>query len=124
MNLLVDLRAYEGSNANTCNSSFARNAQYIGIDISEEVIQEVVVAASSTKNLFTVASVDSKKFVYLEVTGECDISVNGTAESTIKPIVINDTKKRGVFLKSTDVYSVDVTNNGTEEIKVYFITVK
>lgn len=124
MNLLVDIKGYEGSNANTCNSSFARNAQYIGIDITDQTVQEVTVAAAATISLFSVAALDAKKLIYLEASAECDIIVNGVTESTIKPIVINNSSKRGIFLKSTDLESVSVTNNGTEDLQVYYITSK
>lgn len=124
MNLLIDLKGYEGSNANTCNSSFARNAQYIGVDIVDQTVQEVTVEAGDTKSLFSVATVESKKFIYLEASAECDIIVNGVTESTIKPIVINDTSKRGIFLKSSDIESISITNNGAADIQVYYITSK
>ena len=124
MNLLVDIKGYEGSNANTCNSSFARNAQYIGIDITDQTVQEVTVAAAATISLFSVATLDAKKLIYLEASAECDIIVNGVTESTIKPIVISDSSKRGIFLKSTDLESVSITNNGTEDLQVYYITSK
>jgi hypothetical protein len=124
LNLLLDLKGYEGSNANTCNYSFSKNVQYTGIDTEDETIKEVTVGASSTELLFSVATADAKKFIYLEASGECDIIVNGTTESTLKLVVIGDSTKRGIFLKSTDLEEVSVTNNGTEDIKVYYITAK
>ena len=124
MNLVVDLKGYEGTNTNSCNNGFSKNSQYIGIDISEQVAQEVTVAASSTVALFSVATADAKKFIYLEATKECDIIVNETTESTLKPLVIGDSSKNGIFLKSTDLESVSVTNNGAEDLKVYYITAK
>lgn len=124
MNLLVDLKAYDGTNSNTCQAKFSRNTQAIGIDISEEIIQEVTIAAAATVVLFTVLTADAKKLIYLETDGECDIIVNGVTESSIKPIVIEDTTKNGIFLKSTDIETVSITNNGAADIKIYYITVK
>jgi hypothetical protein len=125
MNLLVDLKGYDGTNANTCQSNFGRNLQYIGITLEDEKIQEVTVAASGgVSTLFSVATADAKKFIYLEASGECDITVNGVVESTIKPIVVGGVAKSGVFLKSSDLETVVVTNNGASDIKVYYITAK
>jgi len=124
MNIMIDIKGYNGSNANTCNSNFSKNAQYVGIDTSDENVISTIVAASSTKSLFSVATADAKKFIYLETSAECDIIVNGVTESSIKPIVINDSVKNGIFLKSSDIESVDITNNGTEDIQIYYITVK
>ena len=64
MNLILDLKGYEGSNANTCNSNFRKQLQYIGIDIEDSAVQEVAVPASSTVALFSVATADAKKFIY------------------------------------------------------------
>jgi hypothetical protein len=124
MNILVDLKGYDGNNANTCKTKFGRNAQYIGIDITDETVQEVTVAAGNSETLFSVAPAEAKKFIYLEATAECDITVNGIAESSIKPVVIADSVKSGVYLKSSDIESVVVTNNGASDLKVYYITSK
>ena len=124
LNLVVDLRGYEGSDANTCNNSLSKSLQYIGIDVSDQIAQEVTVAAAATVVLFTVLAADAKKFIYLESDKECDIIVNGTTESTLKPVVINDTSKKGVFIKSTDLETVSITNNGAADLKVYYITAK
>jgi hypothetical protein len=68
MNLLIDLKGYDGHNANTCKTKFGRNAQYIGIEITDETVQEKTVAAGDTETLFSVAPADAKKFIYLETT--------------------------------------------------------
>lgn len=124
MNLVIDLMGYDGNNANTCNANFKRNAQYIGIDTQNATVEEVTVAAGDTKTLFSVLTAEAKKFIYLETTQECDISVNGIAESTVKPIVINDSVKSGVYFKSSDIESVAITNNGAADLKIYYITSK
>lgn len=124
LNLLIDLNGYEGSNANTCNPNFSRNAQVTGIDTSEEIIQEITVSASSTKLLFDVTG-SAKKLLYLESTLECDIIVNGVTESSIKPIVIGDTTSNGIYFKSSDIETLSITNNdATNDLKIYYITVK
>ena len=122
MNLVVDLKGYDGTNTGTCDSNFKRNAQYIGISLTNETVQEVSVSAAATLELFNVITANAKKFIYLESSGECDITVNGVLESSIKPIVIGDSTKRGIFLKSSDLEIVSITNNGAADIQVYYIT--
>ena len=124
MNLLVELKGYDSANFNSCNTSFSRNLQHIGIDISEESIQEVTVAASATVTLFTVAPADAKKFIYLEADGECDVTVNSILETTLKTVVVGSTTKNAVYLRTSDIETIDVTNNGADDIKIFYIAAK
>lgn len=57
MNLLIDLRAYEGNNANTSRSVFNKNFQQTAINIEREIVQEIDVPANSIKLLFSVSDV-------------------------------------------------------------------
>ena len=124
MNLVVDLKGYDGTNANTCQASFKRNVQYVGIDLNNETVQEVTVAGSGgTATLFD-APGDARKFIYLETTAECEIAVNDIVESNVKPIVIGTSSQRGIYLKSSDIEKVVITNNNVDEIKIYYITSK
>jgi hypothetical protein len=52
MNLLINLKGYEGDNANTSRSLFNKDLQHVGIRIDREIIQEVEVLANSTRQLF------------------------------------------------------------------------
>lgn len=126
MNIILDLKGYDGTNANTCSSNFRKGVQYIGINTSEEIIQEVTIPAASTVTLFTVPNADAKKLIYLESTAECDVGINGGAEvTTVKPVIVGSTVNRGIYLASIELETVDITNNDvTNEIKVYFITAK
>ena len=124
MNLVVDLKGYDGVNTNTCQANFKRNAQYVGIDLNDETIQEVTVAGSGgTATLFDVPG-EAKKFIYLETTAECGIAVNDIIESNVKPIVIGTSTQRGIYLKSSDIEKIVITNNNVDEIKIYYITSK
>ena len=123
MNLVIDLKGYDGENTNTCQTNFRRNAQYIGINLTDEVVQEITIAAAGSATLFDVPG-DARKFIYLETTAECEIEVNSIVESNIKPIVVGDSTQRGVYLKSSDIEKVVITNNNADEIKIYYITSK
>lgn len=124
MNLVIDLKGYDGNNTNTCLANFTKNLQYIGIDLNEETVQKSTVSASSTEALFSVSASDAKKIIYLEVTAECDIIVNGVTESTVKPLVIGTEIKNGVFLKTSSIESLSIVNNSLEDLEVYYITSK
>ena len=53
MNLLLDLRGYDGENTNTANTTFSRNLQYIGVDLDDELIQEATIKANSRRLLLS-----------------------------------------------------------------------
>lgn len=234
MNLLIDLRGYEGNNANTSRSLFNKNLQQIGINIDREITQEVEVPANSGRYLFSatniegvappvgsifasksfnlttqqdlvyieickiilvdslilangrllghrnddyeISFIDGKtritwtntwaqggdlaleldekislwysynplqqenseqsaenaqaeevslyRFVYMEVDKECDVIINGTIKNTVKPILINNIAKKGVFLMSSEINNVYIVNNNSTNLIVYFITAK
>jgi len=121
--MLIDLKGYEGSNVNTCQANFKRNYQAIGISTSEENIQECVISGGgSSKTLFD--DVTPSKFIYLETTGECAIQINDIDETTVKPIVVGDSTKKGVYFKSSDINKVIIGNDGAEDITIFYITSK
>lgn len=234
MNLLIDLRGYEGNNANTSRSLFNKNLQQLGINIDREITQEVDVPANTGRYLFSATEVsgmapptgsipesksftlttqqdlnyievdrivlvdslivangrllghrnvdyeitfadgktritwinswaqggdeaielDEKvflwysynpfeqenseqsaenaqaegavlyRFLYMEVDKECDVIINGTIRNTVKPILINNIAKKGVFLLSSEINNVYVVNNNSTNLIVYFITAK
>lgn len=53
MNLLVDIKNYEGNNANTSQTNFSRNSNWSAFDVSQEVFQEINIPAKSTKLLLS-----------------------------------------------------------------------
>ncbi len=125
MNLIVDLKGYDGTNANTCSPNFGKSLQYIGIDTSEEIIIEVTVPTMTIMPLFSVSTPNAKKFIYLEASAECDLTLNGGAEvTTIKPVIIGTTVNKGIYLLSASIESISITNNSATDLTVSFITVK
>jgi hypothetical protein len=122
MNLLVDLKGYDGTNANTCQANFKRNSQYVGIDLNNETIQEVTVPASGSKTLFD--DTEASKFIYIEASAECTIQINDLDEVNLKPIIVGDSTRNGMYLKTADINKVVIGNSGTADIKIYYITSK
>lgn len=53
MNLLVDLKGYDGNNANTSRTIFNKNLQHVGISIDREITQEVEIPANTVRLLFS-----------------------------------------------------------------------
>jgi hypothetical protein len=232
MNLLVDLKGYEGNNANTSRTIFNKNLQHVGIVIDREITQELEIPANTVRLLFSASNnsgttpasgptfeqesiplttsqslqyievdrkiiidslilsngkalgfrnidfqitfvgnktritwidewaaggnqgleldetiflwyaynsseqgssstssnsypgIDLFKFLYVEVDKECQIIINGTVTNTIKPVVVNNVAKKGVFLISTDINDVYIVNNNTTSLIVYYVTAK
>lgn len=122
MNLLVDLKGYEGQNS-SC-PDFKKNKQYIGIDVDEQQIQSVKVDDLDTYQLFTTTPTDLYKFVYLEASGTCEVIINGTTESLLKPVVINDTTKNGILIKTSEMETFAIRNISGGTIDIYFVANK
>lgn len=125
LSLLFVLNAYsdkKGSNApNLNNFRWTRDIQ--GVEAESPLSQEVTLAASETKTLFTGSAV--KKFVYIEANKACDLVINGDEEADIKPFVINDSTQPGIFVRTSDITSIEVTNpSSTEELTVFFVAVE
>jgi hypothetical protein len=231
MNLLVDLKGYEGNNANTSRTVFNKNLQHVGINIDREITQEIEIPPNTVRLLFsasedsgslpsigptfehesiqlttsqslTYIEIDKKiildslilsngkalgfrntdyqlsivgnktritwinswasegieaveedetiflwysyytteqpptepppplpesglfKFFYIEANKECEVVINQTIRNTVKPMVVNNTSKKGVFLTSTDINDVYVVNNNSTSLIIYYITAK
>jgi hypothetical protein len=124
LNLNVNLKAYEGDNANTTNNIFGKTLQHIGISIQNHICQEVTIEATSTKNIFDLPSSEAKSFIYIDSIKTCDIIINDTQEVKLNPIVANGTARKGVFLNTNSIQKLDIVNNGSEDIKIYLITAK
>jgi len=233
MNLLVDLKGYDGNNANTSRTIFNKNLQHVGISIDREITQEIEIPANSVRLLFSASNdsgttpvegpifdqkltvlmvnqdlvyieIDKKiiidslilsngkalgfrnndyeitfvgnktritwinswavggdeaveidesvymwyayyaseqnggtppspnpfpgielfKFLYIEADKECEVLINQTIRNTVKPVVVNNVAKKGVFLISADINDVYVVNNNSTILIVYYVTAK
>jgi len=233
MNLLVDLKGYEGNNANTSRTVFNKNLQHVGIVIDREITQELEIPANTVRLLFSASNtsgttpatgptfehesieltlaqnlvyieidkkiildsliltndrvlglrdvdyqitfvgnktritwinswgnggeqaleldekiflwyayyateqessssssstsypgIDLFKFLYVEVDKECEIIINETIRNTIKPVVVNNVTKKGIFLTSTNINDVYIVNNNSTSLIVYYVTAK
>lgn len=63
----------------------------------------------------------AKQLVYLEADQPCSVSINGSQSASIRPIVINNSVSPGVFLNTASIWSMSVTNNGTDPASVFLV---
>lgn len=121
LNLSINLSTYTDSKASNAPSlsNFKWSRSLSGIAAANPVSQVFTVAPNSTLTLFTGSAV--KKLVYLETNSEIDISLNGAAVTKLKPIVVNNSVHPGVFLKTSDITSLVVTNNSLTESATVFL---
>lgn len=232
MNLLIDLKGYEGNNANTSRTLFNKNLQHVGVSIDREITQEIEIAPNSVKLLFSASNnsgttpvtgptfdresftlttqqnlayieidkkiiinslilsngkalgflgkdyevsfignktritwinswaqngvealelneivfawyayyttdqnesslisteypgIDLFKFLYIETNKECEVLINQTIRNTIKPVVVNNVAKKGVFLISANINDVYIINNNDTSLILYYVTAK
>lgn len=124
LNLNVNLKGYEGNNANVTANTFSKNLQYVGVSIENHICQEVKVEATTTKTIFEVPSLDAKSLVYIECSSICDIIINDTQEVTVKPVVTNGTSKNGIFLNTNSIEKLEIRNNELIDISIYLIAAK
>jgi hypothetical protein len=230
MNILVDLKGYDGNNANTSRAIFNKNLQHVGISIDREITQELEIPANTVRLLVSASGssgstpatgptfkqesatltttqdlvyieIDKKiitdslilsngmalghrnvdyqitfigsktritwindwavggdraveldetiflsyayytteqdpsfptphpgvalfKFFYIEADKECEILINQTIRNILKPVVVNNTAKKGMFLISADINDVYIVNNNDTSIIVYYVTAK
>lgn len=66
----------------------------------------------------------AKRLVYLESDQNCSIALNGVASGKIEPLIDVNNVQPGVFLNSSTVYSMSVTNNSTNMANLFLASVE
>ena len=66
----------------------------------------------------------AKKFAYLESDQNCTVLINGSNSSQISPIVISNSTQPGVFMNSSTIYSLSVTNNSPNTANLFLASVE
>jgi hypothetical protein len=62
---------------------------------------------------------EAKQLVYMESDQNCSMNINGSAAGEIQPIVINNSVQPGVFMRTSVMYSMTVTNNSTDPANLF-----
>lgn len=66
----------------------------------------------------------AKQLVYLESDQHCGITLNGVSGNEIKPFVVNNSVIPGVFMRTSTIYSMSVTNNSTDPANLFLASVE
>lgn len=61
----------------------------------------------------------AKQFVYLEADQRCGITLNGVSGNEVQPFIINNKIIPGVFMRTSTIYSMSVTNNSTDPAELW-----
>lgn len=78
----------------------------------------------------TVTSLDlaiysaAKNLIYLESDQKVSITVNGSIVSKLEPFVINDSRRPGVFMLKSTVYSLDIQNTSLDTASLFLATIE
>lgn len=71
-----------------------------------------------------VAYENAKRLVYIEADQECDIAINGASTDVVQPLIQCATVMRGLFLRTSTVWSLSITNNSTVPANVFVASVE
>lgn len=66
----------------------------------------------------------AKTLVYLEADQNCTVTLNGSNAAQVSPFVINNYTKPGMFMNSSTIYSLSVTNNSINPAKLLLLSVE
>jgi hypothetical protein len=66
----------------------------------------------------------AKQFVYLEADSKCAIMINGVSGNEIEPFVVNQSVVPGVFARKSTMWSMSVTNSGTDVANLFFAAIE
>lgn len=61
----------------------------------------------------------AKQLVYLEASQNCTVTINGSNSCQISPLIINNFMKPGIFMNTSTIYSLSVTNNSLNPAKLF-----
>lgn len=68
--------------------------------------------------------IDAKQFIYMEADQSCSMVINGSPAGDIQPFVINNSTSPGVFMRTSVMYSMSVTNNSTSPANLFLASVE
>lgn len=121
LNISINLNTYSDKRSSNAPSmtNFKWNRTINGIDAQNAQSQQFTIAPNTTVTLFTGSAV--KKFTYLETDLEISMAINAADPESLKPVVINSSVFPGVFMRTSDITSIEVTNSSTTESATIFL---
>lgn len=124
-NFLINLGTYsdsQSSNAPDLNN-FNWTRAISGVEATDPLSMTITLAPSETRTVFTGSNV--KKFMYLEANKALDLVTNGDTEDSIKPFVVGNKTYPGVYVKTSDITSLELTNpSSTDPVTVYLAAIE
>lgn len=94
-------------------------------DVSHDYIEFYSIAAlPSESNILTQLNIynSSKKFLYIESDKRLAVSIDGVGNGIIQPFTLGTAQKPGILLKSSDMFSADITNESEETATIFYVT--
>lgn len=67
---------------------------------------------------------NSKSFMYLEADGKTSLTINGVSVGQIDSLKTPDRKTPAMFMQTSTMWSVSVTNDTIDSVRVFFITIE
>lgn len=121
LNLLVFLQSYEDSKSsnNPLRSGFKWNREIDSIPGVNAIGQIITLQPSETRTIFTGSAI--KKLLYMESDQRVTMLINGAGNDEIKPLVLSTSVQPGVFLRTSDITSLVVTNTSATVVANMFI---
>ena len=65
---------------------------------------------------------NSKQFIYIETSKKLSISIDGINVGEIGQLSAGTKLKKGIFMKSGDIYQASITNESSSEASVFYVT--
>ena len=128
-NLSINLTTYNssGSGCSVTNNPQQINVRWnraiSGIPSDNVLTQSLIVPVSSSVTLFSGS--DIHKFTYLETDSQLTLLINGSITIVVKPFINGTVKSPGVFMMTSDITSIVLTNaSSTDEANVFFSSIE
>lgn len=96
----------------------------VGAEFLEFYSTDVLPAEGPIMTQAIAAYIDAKQLVYLESDQHCSMILNGVGGGEIQPFVINNSTQPGIFMRTSTIYSMSVTNNSTSPANLFLASVE
>lgn len=95
------------------NNSISKQVSYSGLEVQEQA--SISLNILENENFITADNL-GWKFLFLEVTEECDIIINDESETTVTPMLVG-TQRVGFFVISSNINKLEIVNNTNRTLK-------
>lgn len=96
----------------------------VASDFIEFSSLEVLPQESAIQTQLIAIYSSAKQLVYLESSKKVGMTINGVSGNEIEPFIVSNSSQPGMFLRKSTIYSMTVTNDGTETADLFFAAVE